>query len=107
MKAATHAIRFVTASGIEVPAVDSIEMREVDRIAVEETGPNLYQMMENAGRNLALLAMDLLGEGWRQADILVLAGSGGNGGGGVFAARPLAKRTPTGQHCAARPPRVR
>jgi hypothetical protein len=26
-------------------------MREVDRIAVEETGPNLYHMMENAGHN--------------------------------------------------------
>ena len=26
-------------------------MREVDRIAVEETDPNLYHMMENAGHN--------------------------------------------------------
>lgn len=28
--------------------VDSARMGEVDGIAMEETGPNLYQMMENA-----------------------------------------------------------
>jgi NAD(P)H-hydrate epimerase len=82
-------IRF-TASGIEVPAVTAEQMREVDRIAVEETGPNLFQMMENAGRNLAALAMELLGNRWRQASYLVLAGSGGNGGGGICAGRHLA-----------------
>ncbi len=38
---------FVTSAGIEVAAVTAAQMREVDRIAVEETGPNLYQMMEN------------------------------------------------------------
>jgi NAD(P)H-hydrate epimerase len=57
---------------------------------MEETGPNLYQMMENAGRNLAALAVETLGSGWTRATILVLAGSGGNGGGGVCAARHLA-----------------
>ena len=31
--------RFVTAHGVEVPAVDAAQMREVDRIAMEETGP--------------------------------------------------------------------
>jgi NAD(P)H-hydrate epimerase len=45
--------RFFTDSGVEVPAVTTEQMREVDRIAIEETGPNLFQMMENAGRNLA------------------------------------------------------
>ncbi len=67
-------------------------MREVDRIAVEETGPNLFQMMENAGRNLALQAIEVLGDGWRGAEIVVLAGTGGNGGGGICAARHLANR---------------
>ena len=79
--------RFVTEHGVDVPAVDSDQMREVDRIAVEETGPNLYQMMENAGRNLASLAIEVLGKAWSEARILVLAGSGGNGGGGICAAR--------------------
>jgi len=50
---------FITKDGLTVPAVTREQMIEVDRIAVEETGPNLYQMMENAGRNLALNVIDL------------------------------------------------
>jgi len=86
------ALRFTTPSGVEVPAVTVAQMREVDRIAVEETGPNLYQMMENAGRSLALTVVDLLGAAWPSTPILVLAGTGGNGGGGICAARHLANR---------------
>ena len=67
-------------------------MREVDRIAIEETGPNLYQMMENAGRNLAAVTIRHLGPEWRTALIVVLAGTGGNGGGGICGARHLANR---------------
>ena len=84
--------RFFTDAGIEVPAVTAEQMREVDRIAMEETGPNLLQMMENAGRNLALLAIDVLGRGWEKATIVTLAGGGGNGGGGICASRHLANR---------------
>ena len=80
---------FVTGDGVEVPAVSSTQMREVDRVAIEETGPNLYQMMENAGRNLARMAMRTMGAGWRDATIVVLAGTGGNGGGGICGARHL------------------
>ena len=54
--------RFYTDSEIEVPAVTAGQMREIDRIAIEETGPNIYQMMENAGRNLALEVIDILQE---------------------------------------------
>jgi len=79
--------RFFVDSDIEVPAVTAAQMREVDRIAVEETGPNLFQMMENAGRNLAELAIELVGLRCR---VIVLAGPGGNGGGGICAARHLA-----------------
>ena len=84
--------KFLTSQGIEVPSVNTAQMIEVDRVAMEETGPNLFQMMENAGRNLALQAIDCLGENWQQANIIVLAGSGGNGGGGICAARHLANR---------------
>ncbi len=84
--------RYFTDTGIEVPSVTEAQMREVDRIAIEETGPNLYQMMENAGRNLALRAIDMLGEKWASTSIVVLAGTGGNGGGGICAARHLANR---------------
>lgn len=83
---------FVTAAGVDVPAVSADLMREIDRIAIEETGPNLFQMMENAGRNLALMALDLLGGRRRDARVVVLAGSGGNGGGAICAARHLANR---------------
>ena len=75
--------------GNDVAAVDAAEMLEVDRMAIEETGPNLYQMMENAGRNLALEAQAMLGDGWQAAAIVVLAGTGGNGGGGITAGRHL------------------
>ncbi|MBN1586241.1 MAG: NAD(P)H-hydrate epimerase [Candidatus Omnitrophica bacterium] len=83
---------FYTDEGIAVPMVSADLMREIDRMVVEETGPNLYQMMENAGWNTALQAIDILGEGWSYARVVVLAGPGGNGGGGVCAARHLANR---------------
>lgn len=83
---------FVTPAGVAVPAVTTDGMREVDRLAIEEVGPNLYQMMENAGRNLALTVIDQLGHEWVDAPIVVLAGTGGNGGGGICAARHLANR---------------
>ena len=85
-------LKFFTDMGLEVPAVTTEQMIEVDRVAVEKTGPNLFQMMENAGRNLALQAIATLNEQWHQARIIVLAGSGGNGGGGICAARHLANR---------------
>ncbi len=84
--------KFFTGSNLPVPAVTTEEMIEIDRIAVEETGPNLFQMMENAGRNLALSAIDILGKKWQSAKIIVLCGTGGNGGGGICAARHLANR---------------
>ena len=81
---------FRTPAGLLVPAITTEQMREVDRVAVQEVGPNLYQMMENAGRNLASLCVELLGDEWDTAPIVVLAGTGGNGGGGICAARHLA-----------------
>ena len=86
------ATSFMTDDGLGVPAVTASQMREIDRVAIEETGPNLFQMMENAGRSLAGQALHMLGAGWKKARIVVLAGSGGNGGGGICAARHLANR---------------
>lgn len=83
---------FVTSAGVEVPALTADQMKEVDRVAIEETGPNLYQMMENAGRNLALSTIRFLGPRWRDDMIVVLVGTGGNGGGGICGARHLANR---------------
>ncbi len=64
-------------------------MREVDRVLVEELGISLARLMENAGRNVALLARELLGGDAAGAHVVVLAGPGGNGGGGLAAARHL------------------
>lgn len=85
-------LRFESEEGLCFPAVTADEMREIDRIAVGQTGPNLLQMMENAGRSLAASALERLGIDWKQSPILVLAGTGGNGGGGICAARHLANR---------------
>jgi NAD(P)H-hydrate epimerase len=93
---------FQTDSGIIVPAVTTDQMREVDRIAMEETGPNLYQMMENAGRTLAEVALGTLAAAPSEA-VVVLAGPGGNGGGGICAARHLANRGVDVRLCLSRP----
>jgi len=71
-----------------IPALSEQQMREVDRVMVEDLGIELMQMMENAGRNLAELAL----RRFRPASVIVLAGPGGNGGGGLVAARHLANR---------------
>ena len=81
---------FKTKSGQIVPAVTEDQMREVDRIAMEDFGLGVLQMMENAGRNLALNAMDMLGS--HTGKVTILAGSGGNGGGGICGARHLYNR---------------
>jgi NAD(P)H-hydrate epimerase len=81
---------FQTTEGIPVPAVTAEEMREVDRIAVEDFGLAILQMMENAGRNLALNVLDMVGS--MGGEVTVLAGAGGNGGGGLCAARHLHNR---------------
>ena len=82
---------FRTEDGRAVPAVTAEQMREVDRIAVEEFGLSVLQMMENAGRNLAGNALDMLSSP-ANARVTVLAGSGGNGGGGLCCARHLHNR---------------
>ncbi len=73
-----------------VPAISAEQMAEVDRLMVEEYHIYLIQMMENAGRNLARLALVRFLE--NQPDkqkIAVLCGSGGNGGGALVSARHL------------------
>jgi NAD(P)H-hydrate epimerase len=81
---------FRTDDGMLVPAVTADGMREVDRIAMEEFGLGILQMMENAGRNLAQNAVDMLdGEA---GPVTILAGGGGNGGGGLCCGRHLHNR---------------
>ena len=81
---------FWTEDGVPVPAVTAEQMREVDRIAVEDFGLGILQMMENAGRNLAQNVMDMVDRD--RGEITVMAGAGGNGGGGLCCARHLHNR---------------
>ena len=74
-----------------VPALTANQMREVDRVMTDELHIDLVQMMENAGQNLAELAL----RRFSPASVVVLAGAGGNGGGGLVAARHLANRGAT------------
>ena len=71
-----------------VPAVTAAQMREIDRIMVDDLGISLLQMMENAGRALAELTR-IHCRGVLRRRVVVLAGRGGNGGGGMAAARRL------------------
>ena len=43
-----------------LPILSTDQMREVDRLMIEDYGIILIQMMENAGRNLADLAQAML-----------------------------------------------
>jgi NAD(P)H-hydrate epimerase len=72
-----------------IPTVTVDQMREVDRLMMEELQIGLLQMMENAGRALAEQARRFLGGDVRSTQVVVLAGRGGNGGGGLAAARRL------------------
>src|SRR5262249_46438424 len=73
-----------------IPTITVDQMREVDRIMVEDLHIELIQMMENAGRCLAHHTRSELGGDVRRRRIVVLAGKGGNGGGGLAAGRGLA-----------------
>ena len=82
---------FETADGRPVTAVTATEMADVDRVAVDEFGLGLLQMMENAGRTLARQVRAVATQ-VETGTALVLAGAGGNGGGGLCAARHLTNR---------------
>jgi NAD(P)H-hydrate epimerase len=72
-----------------IPALTTAQMIEVDRAMIEDYHIELIQMMENAGRTFAELARRRLGGTVTGHSILILCGSGNNGGGGMTAARRL------------------
>ena len=73
----------------DLPALTADEMRQVDRVMIEDLGIELVQMMENAGLHLAELARSRFSQ-LRDVPVTVLAGGGNNGGGGLVCARHLA-----------------
>jgi len=73
-----------------IPYLTTEQMIEVDRAMMEDYKIELMQMMENAGRNLAHLARGRFLDGDpRGKTVVVLAGTGGNGGGASVSARRL------------------
>ena len=87
----------------DVPALTRDGIAAVDRLAIEEFGIGLPQMMEQAGSHLAEVVRIELGGDLRRRRIVVAAGPGNNGGGGLVAARHLANRGATVRIVLARP----
>ena len=76
-----------------IPQITTKEMIEVDRAMMFDYKISLLQMMENAGRNLADFVQAYLGDEQKiSGPVVVLAGTGGNGGGVLVAARHLSNR---------------
>lgn len=73
----------------DAPAVTSVQMREIQRMAQEDFGLDILQIAENAGRACALLALAMLGGHGRGQVIVILAGGGNKGAAGFAAARHL------------------
>jgi NAD(P)H-hydrate epimerase len=81
-------VDFPSVPASSILSVTADEMREVDRVTVEDFDLLLIQLMENAGSHLA----ELVVRRFRPESVVVLCGVGGNGGGGLVAARHLANR---------------
>jgi NAD(P)H-hydrate epimerase len=74
---------------IAVPAPTTEQMKELERLLAEEFGLTPLQTAENAGRALALLARRMLDNSVADRAIVLLAGRGATGNGGLVAARHL------------------
>ena len=78
---------------MDIPFITVDQMHEVDRAMEDDYHIELVQMMENAGLALANLASRrFLAGDPRGHRVLVMAGTGGNGGGGLVCARRLRNR---------------
>ena len=76
----------------KIPSISTEQMRKIDDLMINKYGIELIQMMENAGANLAELAINLMEKDFEipnPKNIVVACGLGNNGGGGMVAARHL------------------
>ncbi len=76
---------------VALPAIGAATMRSIDRLAVDEFGILVPQMMEVAAARLADVASHEL-DGLAGARLVILAGPGNNGATGIVAARHLVTR---------------
>lgn len=73
-----------------IPYITVDQMRLIDQLMEEKYQISLFQMMENAGRNLALIAKrKFFKNNCNGKTVVILTGTGGNGGGAMVAARNL------------------
>lgn len=77
---------FPTVSWNELPKLSSSQMQQLAMLATGKYGLDIRLLVEHAGRNLAELASTFAPEG----PVLVAAGRGNNGSGGLAAARLIA-----------------
>lgn len=77
---------------MDISSVSVEQMRQVDRVAVEDFGLQILMMMENASIYTASLAQRMLNNTVKNKKILILAHKGNNGGDGLGAARHLANK---------------
>lgn len=71
-----------------IPVITKEQMKRVDELAIKRFGIEIIQMMENAGRNTATMAREML-KRVQGKEIIVLSGKGHNGGDALVAARFL------------------
>ncbi|KAI0236992.1 enhancer of mRNA decapping [Massospora cicadina] len=89
-----------TDEGLFCPMVDRDILLQVERLAMSETGPNEDQLIENAGRSVALMALKALGGERRLRHdnptpppiVIILSGNNKTGAYGICASRHLANR---------------
>ncbi|KAJ9064657.1 enhancer of mRNA decapping [Entomophthora muscae] len=89
-----------TDDGLVCPMVTKEILLQVERLAMSETGPNEDQILENAGRSIALMALKALGGSRRlrpdnlnpPPTVIILAGNNKTGAYGICASRHLANR---------------
>jgi NAD(P)H-hydrate epimerase len=74
-----------------VKIVDTREMQALEKLAVEKHRVPVLSLMEHAGESLASRVQDVLGIPGPDSRVVVLAGSGKNGGDGLVCARQLAR----------------
>lgn len=75
-----------------IPTATAAQMAQVDRIMMDELGVDVLQLMEAAGLVVTEATRRQLGGDVAEARVLLLAGSGGNGGDALVAARHLLAR---------------
>ena len=74
---------------MNIPSVTAQEMKKIDDLMVFEYGMSILQMMENDAHSIAHIAKTMLEGKIYGKTIVVCAGKGNNGAGGIVAARHL------------------